>query len=134
MDMRFKNFLLLNKIGFNNYIASKTVKSIFLIYFMLISFLGHCASQEARPWEDGFSPWVFISYPGGSNVCNISFNLILWKVFAGVFVFLFKGMIFPPLSSRCLIIMTLKLSSSVDSHSLCLEKTLWLEVATQAES
>ena len=47
MDIRFKNFLLLNKIGFNNDIASKTVKSIFLIYLMLISFLGHCVSQEA---------------------------------------------------------------------------------------
>lgn len=82
--MRFKNFLLLNKIGFNNYIASKTVKSIFLVYFMLISFLGHSVSQEASCEEIGLVLGFLISYPGGSNVCNISFHLILLEVFAGI--------------------------------------------------
>ena len=43
-----------------------------------------------------------------------------WK-FLQVFCFL-KGLIFFPLFSRYLIIMTLKLSSSVDGQSFCLEK------------
>lgn len=44
-----------------------------------------------------------------------------YEKFLQLFCFL-KGPIFFSLSSRYLIIMTLKLSSSVDGHSFCLEK------------
>ena len=96
------------------------MKSIFLIYFMLISFLGHCVSQEASCEKMGLVLGCLLVIL--EVQMYVIFHLILWKVSAGVFFSFLRVWFFFSLSSRYLIIMTLKLSSSVDGHSFCLEK------------